>query len=261
VSPQPGSYKLWINGRQSSWLPFAWLHTIVGALPALAHPEPAEVAVIGLGSGDTAWASACRAETQRVTIFEIASATPRLLTRIATQLPDMGRLQEFLADPRMTVVKDDGRRRLRADGKRYDIIVADAIDIDASMSNNLYSVEFYRLVANSLKPGGLVCVLARTPRIRAALRRSLPYTLEFGREDLLLASTRPIDADSDLWLARLHSPRVVEYFGTSRLWEIEMFINQASYGRAAPPTAEANTDLEPRDEFMRPAAAVNPPRQ
>ena len=253
LTPQPDdSYHLMVNGRYNSWLPFGWLHSVIGALPALAHPHPQEVAVVGLGSGDTAWGAGIREETVSLRVFEIASSQPRLLQR-ASSRPKMERLTQFLADPRYTVVRDDGRRRLTADGKRYDIIVADAYDFDNSMITYLYSVEYYTLVRERLKPGGLVCVLARTPRIRAAVRRAFPYTVYF-RDDLILAGADPIVIDKDLWLLRLHSDHVVDYIGKARMREIAAFVAQARYPEPAPPGAfrDANRDLDPRDEFGHP---------
>jgi predicted membrane-bound spermidine synthase len=255
LAPRPDGYSMAINGRYNSWLPYGWLHTYVGALPALVHPAPEEVAILGLGSGDTAWAAGLRQETRRLVVFELASSTPRLLARVADR-PGMERVRSFGADRRVMLVYDDGRRRLRADGRKYDIIVADAIDYDTAMSNNIYSVEYYRQVKESLKPGGLVCVVAKTPRIRAALSRVLPYTVSFGREDLILAGAEPIHIDGATWLARLRTEPVIDYLGRGRVREIAALIRLAAYGRAAPPTADVNVDLEPKDEFIRPLAPV-----
>lgn len=253
LTPEQDRYKLWINGRHNSWLPYGWLHTAIGAFPALVHPAPEDVAVVGLGSGDTAWAASSREETKRVVVFEIASSQPRLLARVAER-EGMVRVHQFLADPRIKIVKDDGRRRLHADGRRYDIIVADAIDTDSTMSNNLYSVEFYRLVRDTLKPGGLMCVLAKTPRIRAAAQRVFPYAVAF-REDLLLVSSELIVLDKDAWLARLRSKRMVDYLGKARTREIAGFIEGAHYAKPNPPDADLNWDLQPKDEFRRPFPA------
>lgn len=255
LAPRPDGYSMAINGRYNSWLPYGWLHTYVGALPALVHPAPEEVAILGLGSGDTAWAAGLRPETRRLIVFELASSTPRLLARVADR-PGMERVKNFGADPRVTLVYDDGRRRLRADRRKYDIIVADAIDYDTSMSNNIYSVEYYQQVKESLKPGGLVCVVAKTPRIRAALSRVLPYTVSFGREDLILAGAEPIHIDAATWLARLRTEPIIDYLGRGRVREIAALIQQAAHGRAAPPTADVNVDLQPKDEFIRPLSVA-----
>jgi predicted membrane-bound spermidine synthase len=250
LTPEGERYKLWINGRHNSWLPYGWLHTAIGAFPAIVHPNPEDVAVVGMGSGDTAWAASSNEKTQRIVVFEIASSQPRLMSRVSTR-NGMSRVAQFLSDPRVTIVKDDGRRRLHADGRKYDIIVADAIDTDSTMSNNLYSVEFYRLVKDTLKPGGLMCVLGKTSRIRAAAQRAFPYAVAF-REDLLLVSSDPIVIDKEAWLEKLRSPHLVEYFGKARTREISEFVRGAVYARVPPSGAEVNWDLQPKDEFLRP---------
>ena len=53
-----------------------------GAMPATVHKAPVDVAVVGLGSGDTAWASAWRPETRSLTVFEISAPQPRVLWRL-----------------------------------------------------------------------------------------------------------------------------------------------------------------------------------
>jgi SAM-dependent methyltransferase len=252
LTPEADRYKLWINGRHNSWLPYGWLHTAIGALAAVSHPAPEDVAVIGLGSGDTAWASASRAETRRVVVFELASSQPQLLRRIQ-DLPTMSRVKEFLSDPRVTIVKDDGRRRLHKDGRQYDIIVADSVWTDVTMSNNLYSVEFYKLVKDTLKPGGVMCILAKTDRILAAVRRVFPYAVAF-REDFLLVSSEPIVLDKELWLERLRSPRMTDYLGKGRTREVAEFVRAAIYAPPMASMADVNWDLQPKDEFLRPYA-------
>src|SRR5260370_10425642 len=97
---QPGHWRVTVNGLPHSWIPFEGLHTLLGAVPAIVHREPSEVAVIGLGSGETAWAVACRSETRSVDVFEIAAAQPRLLRELAaaTAAP---RLKPLLSPPRL----------------------------------------------------------------------------------------------------------------------------------------------------------------
>jgi len=249
-SAEHDAYEMTINGRGESWLPYGWLHTVIGAVAAVAHPHPEDVAVIGLGSGDTAWAASCRPETRQTVVFEIASNQMRLLARVADK-PRMAKLRDFLSDARITVVKDDGRRRLRAERRRYDLIVTDSIDSDLSMSVYIYSFEHYTLLKGSLKPGGMICVLARTPRIRAAIQRVFPHTVALG-EDLRLASVEPIPIDKAAWLERLRDPRVTDYLGQARMRLVAEFIEKAAAPAPLPAWAEVNHDLVPLDEFARP---------
>ncbi len=246
---RPTGYHLWIHGRSNSWIPFGDIHTIFGALPALVHPAPREIAIVGLGSGDTAWAAGVREEISTVTVFEIARAQPRLLRRVEDK-PRMTRLKSFLADPRMVIVRDDGRRRLESDGRLYDIIQADAIHPDGSMSGNLYSTEFYEMVGKRLRPGGIMSAWVPTERIRASALRAFPHAIDFG--PLLLLSNEPVPIEIELWESRLRAQRSIDYLGVARIAEIAPFMRNARIARRSAPGAEVNRDLDPRDEFARP---------
>src|SRR5258708_7442144 len=96
---QPGYWGVSVNGLPHSWVPFGGLHPLLGAIPAVIHPAPREVAVIGLGSGETAWAAACRRETRSVRVFEIFASQPQLLAggAAAAQVPA---LRSLLRDGR-----------------------------------------------------------------------------------------------------------------------------------------------------------------
>ena len=245
----PSTLTLWINGRSNSRIPFGSTHTVLGALPALVHKAPRDVAIIGLGSGDTAWAAGVRAETQAITVFEIASSQPRLLNRVKG-LPEMTDLRSFLADPRVTIVKDDGRRRLGRDGVKYDVIEADAIHPDSGLSGYLYSVEFYELVSRSLKPGGVMCAWAPTARARAGALRAFPHAIDFG--DMLLLSNEEVPIEAQVWRERLTSQRSSAYFGETRLLQIASVLDQAVRLPRPAPGGDVNRDLQPKDEYLRP---------
>jgi hypothetical protein len=77
-----------------------------------------------------------------------------------------------------------------------------------------------------------------------------PHRVSF-REDLILASPDPIPLDRETWLARLRSPRVVEYLGLPRVRAVSGFI-EAARPADEPSTREVIRDLEPWDEFFRP---------
>ena len=64
IAPGGPGWAVTIDGLYHSWLPFGGVHTSLGALGALVHPNPRDVAVIGLASGDTPWAVGLRTETR-----------------------------------------------------------------------------------------------------------------------------------------------------------------------------------------------------
>jgi len=241
-------YRLSINGKGNSWLPYGGAHTALGALPALVHPLPRRVAIVGLGSGDTAWAAACRRETESVTVVELSSPQPRILRRLlgVEPFPD---LQRFLDDPRVRIRIADGRQLLQSEDETYDLIEADPIWPAAAYSGNLYSREFYEIVARRLRPGGIACTWAPTPRVRESFTAVLPYVLVEGSGSILVGSLSPLPPNAEVWLARLDA--ATEYLGRGRARAVrERLLRLApggSLGDAAP-----NRDLFPRDEFAAP---------
>ena len=250
----PGQGERWrvtVNGLPHSWLPYEGIHTLLGAVPALIHAAPEEIAVIGLGSGETAWAVACREETRRVRVFEIAASQPPLLRQLSLVAP-FASLVELLSDRRVSVEAADGRQALARDGRRYDVIEVDALHLTAAGSGNLYSVEFFELCARRLKPGGLVCSQKPSRRVGLTFAEALPHVLDFG--NMVVGSNLPIPIDVPAWEARLRAPGVARRFDAESLAGISERLAGAAPG-ARNPTARVgfNRDLFPRDEFGTPA--------
>jgi spermidine synthase len=95
-------------------MPYGSGHTLLGAMPATVHKAPLDVAVVGLGSGDTAWASAWRSETRSLTVFEISAPQPLVLWRLLGFV-DLRDTRRLLEDPRLRIRIEDGRKALEAD--------------------------------------------------------------------------------------------------------------------------------------------------
>jgi SAM-dependent methyltransferase len=244
-------WRVTVNGLPHSWLPYEGIHTLLGAVPALIHPAPEDVAVVGLGSGETAWAVACRKETRSVRVFEIAAAQPRLLRAVSAVAPFPG-LLELLADPRVRMEAADGRRALARDEKRYDIVQVDAMFRTSAGSGNLYSLEFFRLCASRLKPGGLVCTQKPSRRVGLTFAEALPHALDFG--NIVVGSNDPLPADPAVWEARLLQPEVTRRFDAAAIAGIRARLSEGVPARRNPGARIGlNRDLFPRDEFGTPA--------
>ncbi len=250
----PGEGERWrvtVNGLPHSWLPFEGIHTLLGAVPAVIHAAPEEIAVIGLGSGETAWAVACRQETRRVRVFEIAASQKDLLRAVARIAP-FAALVELLQDPRVTLEVADGRQALTREERRYDVIEVDALHLTGAGSGNLYSVEFFELCARRLKPGGLLCSQKPSRRVGLTFAQALPHVLDFG--NMVIGSNQPIAIDVAAWEARLRSAGVARRFDAEALAGISARLEAAAPGDRNPrPRVGFNRDLFPRDEFGTPA--------
>jgi spermidine synthase len=249
-----GGHGVFVNGKHHSQIPFGGTHTRLGAGPVIVHAKPLDVAIIGLGSGDTARASGCRPETRHLTVFEISGGQAGLLAAFVarTQYPQM---RALLSDPRLRIVVDDGRRALQSSDARYDVIEADALWPTVAYAGNLYSEEFFTMCASRLKPGGLLCTWAPTPRVYSTFVTVMPHVIGIVDRQILIGSREPLPVDLAAWQARLHSPEVRSYLGEDGVadadWLLERLQPLHLSGRIQPERTR-NRDLFPRDEFASP---------
>lgn len=246
-------WRVWSGGRTHSSLPFGGLHTTLGAAPAVIHPAPRAVAIVGLGSGDTAASAGCRRDVdQRITVFEIYAPQRGLLARLMSVPDPPGRLGRFLNDPRFTLRIADGRNALDREDTLYDLIEADALWPTSPYAGNLYSLEFFTLCARKLEPGGMVITWAPTTRVRASFLAALPNVLELADGQVLIGSRTPIPIDRDRWRSRLFEPATVAYLGPPRANGVWAHLVEARPASAEETQAALNLDLFPRDEFHAP---------
>lgn len=253
--------RLAVNGKGHSWLPYGGVHSRLGVLPAVIHPSPARVAIIGLGSGSTAWGVAARGDVREVTVFELVTPELRLLERLAagSRRPQ---LQRLLDDGRVRVVRADGRAALAHGGERYDIIEADALRPHSAYSGNLYSVEFFRLCARRLSHGGLMCTWAPTPRVRRSVAEVFPHVLEFDNGSILVASMEPLELSRDEWMERLSEPGLRAYLGEAAWADVNGSLAGARPSVPGPESpVRGNRDLFPRDEFVTPLPSPPEPAE
>ncbi len=249
----PGVWNLSFNGKGQGSLPFFEGHVAMGAVPVLVHPEPRDVAIIGLGTGGTAWAAACRKETRSVTVFELSGSQPRLLARMEQKAP-FPELFQLQRDPRVRLVVADGRNAIEQGEALYDVIEQDPIFPDRAFSGNLYSVEYFQRCARKLKPGGILCSWAPTPQIFAAMAEAFPHLVGAPNRLIVLATNEPLRVDQQAWLERLDSAPVLGYLGAAARNRIANRIRKLQ-----PLTVKGmwdvkpNRDLFPRNEFLTPA--------
>jgi predicted membrane-bound spermidine synthase len=231
------------------------VHTLLGALPVLIHPSPRRVAVIGLGSGDTSYAAAAAPEVEEVVTVEIIGSQLDVLRRFQALRPydALGRLFD---GPRFRFVVGDGRTHVRRDPEKYDVIEADALRPSSAYAGNLYSLEYFALLRERLRPGGLAVSWLPTPRTRDTFVRSFPHVLVLG--NLALGSESPIDFDPAALLARCEEPAVRAHFAAAGVDLRRLVAERLAsspverIGPEADRTAlrDVNSDLHPKDEFL-----------
>lgn len=116
---------------------------------AALHPAPRQVLLVGLGSGSWARVLSSLPGVERLTVVEI---NPGYLEIIRDE-PEVAGL---LADPRVEIAVDDGRRWLaRHPERRFDVIVANVTLHWRAHATSLLSREFVELARAHLAEGGV----------------------------------------------------------------------------------------------------------
>lgn len=249
---------VYANGLGQSTLPFGGIHTALGACPALLHPRPVSIAVIGLGSGDTVFSAGGRPETRTIDSIEIIAPELDTLQQLDRRRHYPG-LRSLLNDDRVDHWFTDGRALLRKGDRRYDIIEADALRPTSAYAGNLFSVEYFELLRAHLNPGGIAITWTPTPRVVDSFIKAFPYVLVFER--LAAGSETPIEFDRTAINRRMQDPFTRDYYARGGI-ALDVALRPclektpAVYGPDFDRRrlVDLNRDLFPKDEFVIPRA-------
>jgi spermidine synthase len=252
-SAVPMETTVFANGIGQSSVPYVGdIHTALGLLPAFIHPNPKSAVVIGLGSGDTVYATAGRAQIERIDSIEIIKPQLDTLRSLSARNPYPA-LHRLLADPRIAHLAGDGRAALMHSRDRFDIIEADALRPRSAYSGNLFSEGYFTLVRSRLRPGGLAVTWSPTKRVQSTFLKVFPYVLIFP--GILMGSAEPIAFDYQQVVARLADAQVREHYSAAGI-DVDRLIRSylTVLGQYTPEfnrlvLTDINTDLFPKDEF------------
>jgi spermidine synthase len=127
------------------------LQRMLGDIPALLHPNPQTVLVVGCGAGVTAGSFLVHPSITNITICEIEPLIPRV---VATNFGKEN--YDVVKNPRVHVVYDDARNFVLTSKKKYDIITSDPIHPWVKGAATLYTREYFQMCKDHLTPGGFV---------------------------------------------------------------------------------------------------------
>jgi spermidine synthase len=124
---------------------------LVAHVPCLLHPEPRDVAVVGLASGVSVHSVGLHPTVRAIDCIEIA---PEVVP--ATRLFEHvnGRVLE---DPRLRLIFQDARSHMALSGREYDVIVSEPTNPWIAGVANLFTREFVQACHDRLRPGGVLC--------------------------------------------------------------------------------------------------------
>jgi spermidine synthase len=127
------------------------LQRMLGHLPALLHPEPRSVLVVGCGAGVTAGSFTLHPGVEKITICEIEPLIPKAVTPYFNP-ENYGVTQ----NPRVKLVIDDARHYVLTARDKFDIITSDPIHPWVKGAATLYTREYFETCKHHLNRGGLV---------------------------------------------------------------------------------------------------------
>jgi spermidine synthase len=149
-----GGYQYFLtNGRTeaSTDLSDQQCQFTLGYLPMLLNRDPKNVLVVGLGSGMTLGAVSAYPGVEHVTLAEIEPKVVGVARSFAAYN------HHVLDNPGLKVVFNDGRNFLMTSRQKFDVITADPIHPWFRGAGYLYTSEYFRIAAEHLTPGGVVC--------------------------------------------------------------------------------------------------------
>jgi spermidine synthase len=172
-----------------------------GLLPALAHPRPRRVFVVGFGSGATTRTVADVPGVATIDVAEIEGA----VLRAGHLFRDVNR--DVLGDARVRVIVDDARSALQLATMPYDLVVSEPSNPWIAGVASLFTRDYFRVVARHLAPDGVFSQWLQMYRVTpgivsvvvANLRAVFPHVqIWFANSSdlVVLASHAPIIWDS-----------------------------------------------------------------
>lgn len=152
VKRRGSDYKLQVDGRtEATGAGDLKTNTMLGSLPCVLHAgAPKRVLVIGLGSGVTL-GGVLSHPVEKVECVELSEGVVEAARFFAAWHGDA------LADPRVTLVAEDGRNHLLLTRERYDVIVSQPSNLWAAGVGNLFTKEFFELCHEHLEQDGVLC--------------------------------------------------------------------------------------------------------
>jgi spermidine synthase len=127
------------------------LQRMLGHIPALFHPDPRSILVVGCGAGVTAGSFLAHPGVERITLCEIEPLIPKVVARYFGQ-----ENYDVVQDPRVRLIYDDARHYILTTREHFDVITSDPIHPWVKGAASLYTKEYFDLCKRHLNPGGMV---------------------------------------------------------------------------------------------------------
>ncbi|MBI3568241.1 MAG: fused MFS/spermidine synthase [Gemmatimonadetes bacterium] len=200
------------------------LQRMLADLPALVHPHPKSVLVVGFGAGVTAGSFVPFPEIERIAVCEIEPLIPQIVSKYF-------KAENFdvANDRRTQITYDDARSFILTTDEKFDIITSDPIHPWVKGAAALYTKEYFEAVKAHLNPGGVVTqwVPLYESNLEAVKSEVATFLSVFpngtvwannldgkGYDVVLLAQDAPTTIDIDALNLRLRDPKYAAVFAS-----------------------------------------------
>ena len=237
---------------------------LLAHLPLLFHPNPQKVCVIGMGTGCTA-GSASLYPVEEVKIVEIESA-------MVEGAKFFNQDNHFVHEsPKVDIRITDGRLFLRLHPRSFDVIISEPSNPWLAGSSDLFTIEFFKYAAKSLREDGMFCqwvqIYALSPaNVRTIVRtftQVFPYTYLISTRPnldmLLLGAENPFNLDLEQAWQRMQIKEIREDLADPRV-AIENIYDLAARIRMGPDELPALIGSGPVHTDDLPIIAYNAPK-
>jgi spermidine synthase len=153
IAERAGQRHFYVSGKAeaSTAILDMRLERMMGHVPALIHPSPKSVLVVGFGAGVTAGSFTRYPELDKLVICELEPYIPPASTQYFGK-----ENYDVLHNTHTRMVYDDARHYIFTTREKFDVITTDPIHPWVKGTSVLYSKEYYELVKQHLNPDGVV---------------------------------------------------------------------------------------------------------
>ena len=127
------------------------LQRMLGDIPALFHPNPRSVLVVGCGAGVTAGSFVVHSNITNIVLCEIEPLIPKVVAKYFAR-----ENYDVVKAPQLDLIFDDARHFVLTTQRKFDIITSDPIHPWVKGAAVLYTKEYFEMCKRHLNPGGLV---------------------------------------------------------------------------------------------------------
>ncbi|MFI5253449.1 MAG: fused MFS/spermidine synthase [Bacteroidota bacterium] len=252
-----------INGKaDASTVSDLSTQILLGEIPLILLPDSGNALVIGLGSGITC-GSALRHPLRSLDCVEICSEVIECNSFFSTEN------YHFLQDPRTKIFLDDAITYMKVSQKKYDDIISEPSNPWIAGIGNLFSLEFFNLCKDRLKPGGVLTQWFHTydmendtfNLILQTIAKSFNYVSIWKAAEadiVIMASTKPLEINFDLMEKRFAQPAVARDLARIKIYDTPTLLSTQIVSKWIPSKPsddmEINTEKKPLLEYRAPIA-------